>query len=259
MDGRRASRGCVRRGLREPCRGLTALCQGGAVPEHQFGRRRLGAILSFTLEEFSELRPYAYHVCGADNFGSIRESRTLKSARTLLAGTEHEHLLRQRRARSARVRIGGRCVEIRDHRPLAPGSLDLPDGYSIEDFVDELNSRVFLWAGTDSRPASGSGRNHFARYSGEGEVYVLRVPVGSLLRANPDREPQVTFCNSGSARHQQGRPVRRGPNTFVSPSTASRRAAKVVELTFRDQVALPTSTRYAGGLEGPWVPLWANA
>ena len=139
---------------------------------------------------------------------------------------------------------------------MALGRLALPANNSVEDFVDELNSRVFLWAGTASHPIE-SGRNHFARYSSEGKVFILRVPLAALLRDNAEQELQVTFCNSGAARHHHGQPAQRGSDTFVSPSLASRRPAEVVELTFRGDVTLPSETLYADSLAGAWLSLKA--
>jgi len=172
-----------------------------------------------------------------------------------LQNTPHEHLLRGRRSESVRVFVEGRDVEIRDHRPLVPGSLSLPVGYTIDDFVDELNSRVFLWAGTAAKPQP-SGVNHIGRYAAEGEVYVLRVPTPALMSANPEAALEVTFCNSGAARHHQGEPAKRSRDTFIPLAKASRKAADVVELTFRDSILLPTGTEYADSLEGPWVRLF---
>ena len=210
--------------------------------------------MPFTLEKFCTLRSCAYHVCGAVNFTSIRSSRFLLSASTLLSGTAYEHLLRARRSSSLVVPVNGRSVEIRDHRPLVPRSLSLPDGYTVEDFVGELNARVFFWVGTESGPVR-SGKNHIARYASEGAVYILRVPLANLLRANPTEALQVTFCNSGSARHNQGLPAFRSPATFQAPAEASRSAAEVIELTYRAQAILPPETCYSTSLSGPWALL----
>ena len=53
------------------------------------------------LARLLELRPYAYHTCGATNFESIQGLRALVSARDLLTGTPHIDLLRMRRPASA--------------------------------------------------------------------------------------------------------------------------------------------------------------
>lgn len=210
--------------------------------------------MPLTSESLCALRPFAYHTCSAINFRSIRASGSLKSARNLLSGTAHEQLLLGRRLETTRVAISGEYIEVRDHRPLVPGSLALPAGYSINDFVDELNSRVFLWAGTELGPVR-SGRNHIARYAAEGKIYVLRVPLTRLLQANPSRSMEVTFCNSGAARHNQGQPAERSSVTFVPLSAALKGPAEVVELTFRNQVALPIETTYSENYAGQWERL----
>ncbi len=210
--------------------------------------------MPFTSSSLCALRPFAYHVCSAVNFNSICISRTLKSASTLLAGTPHAHLLRGRRQHTSQVVIDGQRIEVRDHRPLAPGSLALPVGYSIDDFVDELNSRVFLWAGTASGPVR-SGRNHIARYAAAGKVYVLRVPLVGLLQANPSASMEVTFCNSGAARHHQGRPAQRSSETFIPLSGTLKGPTEVVELTFHHQATLPSETVYSEGSVGQWQRL----
>lgn len=209
--------------------------------------------MPITPELLAAARPYAYHVCGSVNFESIRASRALMSAKVLLSGTPHENLLSDRRKEPVQVSVNGQTIEIRDHRPLVLGSLNLPLGYALDEFIAELNSRVFLWAGTLKHPVP-SGRNHIRRYSSLGPVYILRVPLRDLMAANPESMLQVTFCNSGAARHNRGRPARRGPGTFVSLTAATRPIAGVVEITYRGQAKLPDTTAYAANLTGPWFP-----
>ena len=210
--------------------------------------------MPLTLNDLSLLRPFVFHVCGIVNFTSIQASRSLKSVAQLLEGTPQEHLLHGRRSASSVVWVEGRRIEVRDHRPLALGSLKLPDGYSVQDFINELNSRVFFWVGTEAGPVP-SGRRHIGRYSSEGEVRVLRIPLPGLLEHNSARTAEVTFCNSGSARHNGGLPAYRSPATFQRPKEAERSAAAVVELTYRTEANLPSATLYASNLAGPWAAL----
>lgn len=209
--------------------------------------------MPFTPEELAALRPYAFHICGEINFHSIKSSRTLLSAKTLLSGTPHEHLLSGRRMTTQQVMVGGVEIEVRDHRPLAKGSLAFPPNYSLQDYITELNSRVFLWAGVTTGPVR-SGRNYINRYSTEGVVYVLRVPTTALLKANSASNLEVTFCNSGAARYNNGLPANRGPMTFIDPANAQRSASKVVELTFKGRVVLPEQTTYTQSLQCQWLP-----
>ena len=210
--------------------------------------------MSFSFSELATRRPYAFHVCGTVNFCSIQQSRMLRSARALLTGTGHQQLLIGRRLKTERVSAFGVDIEVRDHRPLIESSLSFPAGYGIDHFVAELNSRVFLWAGTEGGPVR-SGKNHIARYAAEGDVRLLRVPTEPLFRLSASPTTKVTFCNSGAARHNNGLPAKRGPKTFVDLLEAERSALEVVELTFMDEVALPEGTMYASGLQSEWRPL----
>ena len=204
------------------------------------------------LSHLLKLRPYAFHCCGESNFDSIRGSRSLRSAAELLSGSAHEYLLRTHRSKSVRVPLPSGPVEIRDNAPLRKGSLALQDGLSLEDFLFELNSRVFLWPGNLDGPIP-PGRRHFAHYRDAGAVFVLRVPTAALIEANGDRELSVTMCNSGAARHQRGKPVLRGRSTFLAPQNAP--CAKVKEFTFLGLARLPRETEWSRSLTGPWSPL----
>lgn len=206
------------------------------------------------LQRLMSLRPFAYHTCSALNFQSIRRTRSLKSAADLLAGTGYSSLLTVRRKSSVVVELSSGPVEVRDNLPLRIGSLALEEGCSLEQFLLLLNRRVYLWPGNNHGPCR-PGPEHFQHYQGSGAVHILRVPLASLLSANPGRELEVTFCNSGTARHHGGQPVQRGPNTFVAASLASGRPSEVKELCFVGSLALPPDTEWSTVLAGPWQPL----
>jgi hypothetical protein len=206
------------------------------------------------LQRLLQLRPLAYHTCSELNFVSIRRVRALRSAAKLLKGTPHESLLGVQRRESRIVSVPWGQVEVRDNRPLRIGSLSLEAGCTLEDFLLLLNGRVFLWPGDSSGPCK-PGPSHFARYQGQGPVHLLRVPLSDLVAENSGRELEVTFCNSGSARHQGGMPVVRGPSTFVPVGRIDRPPSKVKELCFVGAAALPHSTEWATCLSGPWHPL----
>jgi hypothetical protein len=210
--------------------------------------------LGFSLEQLADLRPFAYHTSGQENFEAIRRHRRLRSARSILEGTEHEHLLVERRKHSVALEVRGESVLIRDNRPLAVGSLDLQGGWSLSDWLGEINSRVFLWPGSENGPIQ-RGRAHFGRYASEGPVFVIKVPTPSLFAANQDRELWVTRCNSGSARHIGGKPVPRGPSTFQLPTEASFRASEVIELSYRIEASLPHDALWSTSLAGRWSTL----
>jgi hypothetical protein len=210
--------------------------------------------LGFSIRRLVELRPYAFHTSGRENFSAIRRHGELRSARSILEATGYEYLLVERRKASATVNVNGQIVVIRDNRPLRPGSIDLQGGWSLSDWLMELNSRVFLWPGKEDGPIQ-RGRAHFDRYASEGAVFVIRMPTHSIITANPDRELWVTRCNSGSARHIAGKPVPRGPATFQLPANAPFPPAEVIELSYRGAARLPSDAQWSTSLEGPWKAL----
>ena len=182
----------------------------------------------------------------------------LRSASEILKNTEAQHLLSGKRPSTLNVYINGQLVQIRDHKPLIEANIELMDGCSLDEFITELNSRVFLWAGTDRGPCS-SGRNHISNYQDEGEVVIIKVPTLELLEENGAAQFQLTFCNSGSARQNNGQKARRGKATFHSLNSATRRPGEVVEFTFLSQAKLPSGATYAKSLAGPWSPLKTDA
>ena len=207
--------------------------------------------MGFTIKDLTRLRPFAYHTSGQENFNAIRRRSELRSASDILEGTGHDDLLTNRRKSSVTLQVNGETVVIRDNRPLRPASVRLLGGWSLSDLLKELNSRVFLWPGSENGPIR-RGRSHFERYEAEGPVFTIRVPLPSLLAANHDRDLWVTRCNSGSARHHGGQPVPRGPSTFQLPEEATFRASEVIELSYVGGARLPTDAHWSESLAGPW-------
>ncbi len=210
--------------------------------------------MGIKLSELLNLRPFVYHVSCRSNFDAIKHDHALRSAENLLAGTGREHLLRERRVRSTHVIVNGSPVLIRDQLQIRPNSLRLEPNTTIQDYLDELNRRVFFWPGTARGPQR-SGRGHFSVYWRQGGVFVIRLSLRSLLKANPGRDLFVAKCNSGSARHHSGRPVERGPSTFRRLNDAPLRAASVVELSFIERADLPDDAEFSVALDGLWQPL----
>lgn len=200
-------------------------------------------------------RPFAYHATTKNNLHAIAEARQLLSSRSLLSGTPHEHLLRGRRPKTVSVTIEKRKIDIRDQKPLYERHMLLPQGFTFQDFIDELNGRVFLWAGRPNGPEE-SGENHFRRYQKEeSTVFVIRVPLQALVDSNRTRALSVTRYNSGSPRSYLGRKSPRGPETFQELSAATFPIGDVVELSYVERADLPMSAEWATSLEGPWDPL----
>jgi hypothetical protein len=214
--------------------------------------------MPITPAAFVNSRRCAFHICGAVNFKAIRKSRTLLSAERILSGSGYDHLLQGKRDRTVEVRTDGGTVQVRDHKPLIQANIELVDGYSFDDLIQELNSRVFLWAGTEAGPCD-SGRNHIGKYASEGDVFILRTPTRELIELNELQNLEITFCNSGSARQNQGNKAKRGRSTFMKLAAASRPPGKIVEIAFQGLAKLPAETKYAKVLSGPWLPLAADA
>lgn len=223
-------------------------------PPGETGLSALKKTTSAMLDGLIKLRPFAYHICSALNFSAIKRMRTLRSTADLLSGTPHEAMLSVRRTSCITVELVSGPVEVRDNLPLRPGSLDLEPDCSLEDFLRLLNQRVYFWPGGEHGPCK-PGPEHFQRYRGQGAVHILRAPLSSLVSANPDREMEVTFCNAGAARHQGGKPVKRGPSTFRPVSLATGRASTVKELCFVGHAVLPNETKWSTSLAGPWHSL----
>ena len=210
--------------------------------------------MGFSTDKLAELRPFAFHTSGHENFSAIRRHRKLRSSRSILEGTVHEYLLVERRKSSVTLNVNGETVVIRDNRPLRPASIALQGGWLLSDWLGELNSRVFLWPGEEDGPIQ-RGRAHFGRYASEGLVFTIRVPTHSLVEANKDRELWVSRCNSGSARHIGGKPVPRGPATFQLTASAPFRPSEVIELSYRGEARLPSDAQWSTSLSGPWEGL----
>jgi hypothetical protein len=168
-------------------------------------------------------------------------------------------LLRGKRSKTVTVNIDGQTVQLRDHKPLILANIEFVDLHSLDEFIEELNSRVFMWAGTEAGPSSKSGKKHIEKYQKEGSVFILRAPTAKLLELNGTEHLEITFCNSGSARQNDGALAKRGRSTFMRLEQASRMPGDVVELTFKTSALLPPETEYARSLAGPWLPIAADA
>lgn len=205
--------------------------------------------------ELLRLRPHAFHTTGATNLAAIRHDHAIVSTWDLLSGTPCAHLLDAFRTRSHLVVVGNHPRLIRDQRPIRPGSLSVETGSTVAEYRDSINQRVFFWPGRDNWIV-GSGRKHFELYSRTEPLFVLRIPLQSLLEQNQDQPLFLARCNSGSARYNNGQPVSRGPSTFRQLHDADFRASEVVELSFLHRVALPLDTQYADSLTAEWQLLW---
>jgi hypothetical protein len=201
------------------------------------------------IEHFSRVRPLAYHATAAQNFTNIRRERVLYSAAALAPGQ-----LSQQRLAEHPVIKDNELIVLRDQRALRPGHAELTGGWTWEDLLAALNSRVFFWPGTQDSPNS-CGRNFADAYRERGEHLLhLRVPLIELLMANPDQTAYFCRYNSGAPRMSGGRRSPRGPHIFKPAAAWAGPASNVAEISFVGAVVLPDSTSVWDDVSG-WRPL----
>jgi hypothetical protein len=111
-----------------------------------------------------------------------------------------------------------------------------------------MNRRVFFWPGGPDRPKSGLGA--IKLYSNSD--ILIRLPFLEVVK---DHVPFFSRCNAGATRMQHGKPVPRGPSTFVLALEADFPPSKAVEVTFVQPVKVPLGAEWAPSLSGPWKVL----
>jgi hypothetical protein len=179
--------------------------------------------------------------------------RSLDPAAILMERAGRAELLQTRRKAHERVTIDGRVIVLRDQKPLYEGNARLSRGFTFGDLVETLNRRVFFWPGNRSGPIS-SGVRHYNHYKHEHPI-ILRVEFESLIRENSSSNPYFCRYNSGSPRCSYGKKSPRGTTTFVPAADFSGTPSQVVEVTFENEIVLPSSTEFARRLGGPWHSL----
>ena len=197
--------------------------------------------MPFQLDEFLRLRPFAYHVTHRQNVALLRASSRLRTAASVIREAGALHLLALRRERDVPVHIADGAVVLKDQRPLIAANLELPSEWSVSDFVAYLNSFVYFWPGWD-RGMVGAGQRLLSHYEADAPA-VLRCSTADLLAANPDVEPEFCPFNSGAPRYHSGKRAFRGPNLFTAATRFPRRASAVVEMAFRGDIQLPSTTQ----------------
>lgn len=210
--------------------------------------------MPFTLDDFTRIRPYAYHLTSRSNIEVILRTRQLYTTKQILAQAGRSDLLRTHRKISLSVTLEGDLIDLRDQAPLKPGNVSVSETWTFSDVVELLNGRVFFWPGWNSGPIS-SGMRHFERYASD-PIAILRVPTSALFAANPGNVPEFCKWNSGAPRWSRGLQPVRGPSIFVTADSANYRAREVIELTYPAPVILPTSTLVGPGPSGPWKQLY---
>lgn len=193
------------------------------------------------LEKFIELRPQLYHLTDKINIPLILGARTLQSTSQLVRIAQipdMDNFLRTRRVGHHSITIGKSQAKLRDQDPLFQKIVEknLEDGWTFEDFVYSLNSRVFFWATEKDL------RTHYKRYENQKEYpRILRFDTADLFNANKT-QPQFCHLNSGaprcSAYYQEGAPPR-GPRTFLPAKEYDKPPSSVREVTILESCKLP--------------------
>lgn len=205
--------------------------------------------MAFSIEQFCSIRPYLYHLTSKSNLKNILEAKMLYSAEHILHNSGNPELLNEKRGQSLSVQLGGKAIHVRDQLPLHRGNVSFAPGWDFRRLLIDLNSRVFFWPGTESRPID-YGIRHFERYRAERPV-ILRFKSAELI---PLQSVEPHFCkyNSGSPRCSQGKGSPRGADTFTAAPAAKFSAANVVEVTFKSRVSIP-SLQWGESTSGPWT------
>ena len=89
--------------------------------------------MSFDLEKFCDLRPFAFHFTSEDNLSLICATRHLESAAKLIEMASRPDLLKVRRQQSQTIDTGGKDVRIQSQGPLHAGNFAFEDGWNLPD------------------------------------------------------------------------------------------------------------------------------
>lgn len=205
------------------------------------------------VERYAKTRPYLYHLTHKDNILHLCAMGCILPASMLMLRAGRTDLLRARRRNSVAVTIDGRVIMLRDQKPLHKGSMQLPNGLTFEQFVEVLNSRIFFWPGAYEGPIS-YGVRHYGRYKTEGPA-ILRIRLESLLEANPSCKPLFCRYNSGSPRCFSAQKSPRSHRTFMSSEEFQEPPSAVVEVTFEQELSLPSDVQFGWHPSGPWKKL----
>ena len=210
---------------------------------------------SLLVASYASARPYLFHLTHRDNLNHIRDLARLFPAAVLMERAKQNDLIRTLRRGPRQVSFDGRTIVIRDQDKLHRGNTGVPSGFTFEDLIETLNSRIFFWPGfIGGRPIS-YGIRHFERYQNE-KPAIIRIRFEALLAANSGVVPRFCRYNSGSPRCSNGNRSPRGPDTFLLAPDFPETPSKVVEVTFEQVIALPQDAQCGPTPEGPWRSLW---
>lgn len=189
----------------------------------------------FDAESFARTRPYLYHLTASANLPAIRARGKLCSAMQLCEEAGERSALSGKRKRCVELRLrSGEHAVLRDQAPLHAGNVSLEGGWTFEDVLLDLNSRVFFCPGKECW-LTRYARAHFDTYEGTDAV-VLRMPTAAILA---NAEAEFSRFNSGAPRTSGGRKSPRGPATFQARPNWP--PSETVEVTLRCEIDLPAT------------------
>jgi hypothetical protein len=209
--------------------------------------------MPFSEARFVEIRPYLYHSTCGTNLEAIRHARQLLSATSLMAKAQQPVAETARRPKPELLHSGHE-IWLQTQRQLHKGNIALDDGFTFENLLSLLNSKIFFWPGTSSGPIP-CGLRHLKGNDWPSAAVLLRVRTQKMLES---ANSPVEFCayNSGSPRRVDGRKSPRGPHTFAPARSFERNAGKVVEVVFSQRADLPRTTEVWSKTRGDWTPLF---
>src|SRR5689334_19441261 len=146
--------------------------------------------MAFSMDRFTALRPYLYHLTHRENLSSINKTGFLRSAAAWMLSSNIMDGMTRKRDAALVISSKNGTVYIRDQQPLHKGNVELQGGWTFEDFVKDLNGRIFFWPGDANRPIE-YGVRHFARYKDENPA-MIRISSSAIFSENLLNAPE--FC-----------------------------------------------------------------
>jgi len=167
--------------------------------------------------------------------------------------------LRKRRKSMLPFSIDNESIVLTDQHPINEKNIAFQENWTLPDLIEAINQRVFFWRGDESGLLK-SNQGHFKKHQkGKYNLVFLRLRFHETNIMNAERGPDVCKYNSGAARQNDGKPIPRGPKTFIQTSYADFPKGKVQEVVFSSFVDLPGTTEIcSGSWNGPWRPLFQD-
>jgi hypothetical protein len=157
--------------------------------------------------------PYLWHVTRLENLLRIERTRRLESAAALMRAAGDCAFLRKQRDEDKCLRIGDDEVWLREQSKLNEANAAWEGGWGMPEFLEALNSRVFFWPGTHDGVVR-TARENFRSFLDAGGV-PIRIRY-ETVRHLSGIHIQYSRFNAGAPRQNDGKPIPRGPRTFLA-------------------------------------------